>query len=242
MTAPSASNPEPLRSDTPPRGAPPRLWIVEDHCVVRELLSAFIETLPGFTLAGSSEDAKSALHAAAQGRMDLLILDLRLANDTGIGLLRDLANLERRPKVLVVSGVSSPQAFSHCLGFGISGFVEKSASLEEIKTALSTIRDGGTHFSAGAAALLAAFIRRKLSTSGDHNQEREIQFILKLGRGQTIKSIAAELNTSEQHVYRLRQALYSRWGVSTDQELVISAIQAGILSLESFDDDEFGPA
>lgn len=217
-----------LESSLPPT----RTWIIEDHATVRELVGDFIRRLPGFELVGSSGTAEQLL--ADRPAVDLLVLDLMLAMRAGTDVIAQVSQWPRPPKVLVFSGVTSPHTFAVCLRYGIAGFVEKSASLDEISKALQAIRAGGTYFSAGASSLLGAMASRNLAVPSESQQDREHDFILLIGRGLTMKSIAAEMKISEQYAYRLRQSLYQKWAVSSDQELLIRVIQAGLISVDAF--------
>lgn len=212
-----------------------RTWIVEDHCTVRELVVDFIRRTPGFEVVGSSGNAAPLLETKPD--IDLVVLDLMLSLRSGTDVIAQVSKWPRPPKVLVFSGVTSPHTFAVCLRYGIAGFVEKSASLDEISKALHAIRAGGTYFSSGASSLLGAMASRNLAVTSDAQQDRENDFILRIGRGLTMKSIAAELQISEQYAYRLRQSLYQKWQVSSDQELLIRVIQAGLISVDAFTEE-----
>jgi DNA-binding response OmpR family regulator len=60
-----------------------RVWIVEDHLSISQMLEVLLQTMPGFKLAGACPDGAAAIEAAKRGEVDVVILDLMLPGEGG---------------------------------------------------------------------------------------------------------------------------------------------------------------
>lgn len=214
-----------------PETAPPsRVWFVEDHAAIRELVLDFLAEMPGFEVVGSSDQVEPALAAAAEGRIDLLLLDLMLPGVGGVKALESFMALPRKPRVLVFSAIASVQSVERCLQLGVSAYIEKSAPLSHLQNALIRVRDGGMYLTDGVNEILRQIVMRSV---GQQHQplldDRSLALLRLICRGTPIKSAAAALGVSEPYVYRMRQAILQEFGVSTDQELAIAALTMGLL-------------
>jgi two-component system response regulator EvgA len=176
----------PAAKAKPPAGRSCRLWIVEDHLSIRQLLESFLALQPGLVVSGSSPDAAPALGAARAGEVDLVILDLLIRGEGGVAALIKLRELPRPPRVLVYSATSTVHSLQLSLAHGASGYVEKTDSLEELKLAIARVREGGMHFSPGPSRLLGRLLRPS-ARGGARPENTEVQVLEKLARGMTIK-------------------------------------------------------
>jgi two-component system response regulator EvgA len=205
-----------------------RVWIIEDHLSIRQLLESFLGILPGFAVAGSSPDAEPAVAAAKRGDTDLIILDLMIRGEGGMAALQQFSGLPRPPRVLIYSATTTIHSLQLSLANGAAGYVEKSDSLDELKLALNRLREGGMHFSPGPSRLLASILRTPARTR-KRADDVELKVLEKLARGNTIKATAHDLGLSVQKVYRLRQTLMNRSNVRTTQDLTRYAIEVGLV-------------
>ncbi|MFM7749736.1 MAG: response regulator [Opitutaceae bacterium] len=226
---PPAAKPKP-----PAAGPSRRVWIIEDHLSIRQLLESFISLLPGFVVTGSSPDAAPALGAARAGGVDIVILDLMIRGDGGIAALIKLRDIPRAPRVLIYSATSTIHSLQLALSHGAAGYVEKSDSLEELKLALSRVQEGGMHFSPGPSRLLTSLLR---PTPRGHarTEETELKVLEKLARGLSIKEAAHDLGLSTQKVYRVRAVLMERANAHSSQDLTRYAIEVGLVGAHRSD-------
>ena len=132
-----------------------RIYIVEDHALMRRTLTDFIDDLPGFEVAGGAETAEQALEeldelgegAARAGAVDLVLVDTRLPGVSGIELVRALK--ERWPAIrcLMLSGHEERTYIDQALEAGAQGYVLKGKS-EEIPEAIRRVLGGDVYLSA----------------------------------------------------------------------------------------------
>lgn len=216
------------KDPAPAATAPCRVWIIEDHLSIRQLLESFVGMIPGFSVAGSSPEAEPAVASCRAAGTDLVILDLMIRGDGGIAALLRFGELPRPPRVLIYSATSTIHSLQLSIAHGAAGYVEKSDSLDELKTALNRLRAGGMHFRPGPSRLLTSMLRPP-ARSRKRTEDVELKVLEKLARGNTIKTTAHDLGLSVQKVYRLRQVLMDRANAHTSQDLTRYAIEVGLV-------------
>lgn len=123
-----------------------QICIVDDSRPIRERLVALVLALPGIrnvTEAASVEQAEALFR---EGLPDVVILDIRLPDGSGITLLEELMRQERPPKVIVFTDFAYPQYRARCLELGAHRFLEKSTEFQQIPGIIAQILEGaGSH-------------------------------------------------------------------------------------------------
>jgi DNA-binding NarL/FixJ family response regulator len=120
--------------------------VVEDHPLFRDALIKTIKRT-GFSFGsfGEADTEHGAIELLSTQRWDLVILDLRLKNETsGIVVLKKITRLNPVPPAIVCS--SSPHYQDEVKGLGAKGFIDKFASSDEIRDAIRSVLQGGAHF------------------------------------------------------------------------------------------------
>ncbi|MBM3842035.1 MAG: response regulator transcription factor [Verrucomicrobia bacterium] len=219
-------------SASAPAGAetPRRIWIVEDHISVRQLLEAFINLIPGFKVVGVSAGKAPAWEASQRGEVDLVVLDLMIPGIGGINALQKLRALPVPPRVIIYSGTTTVHSLQLALAHGAAGYVDKGDSIEELKVGLQRVSEGGIYFSQGASRLMSSLMR-----SGPGGmlklEPTEFRVLELLAGGYSIKDIAKEMKLADQKVYRTRQSLMERADARNAQDLVRYAFEIGLVGL-----------
>ena len=229
----SADRITPLLTDTPPHPSsqdPSRLWIVEDHESIRELLCTFARGLNQVALVGSSRNAEPMLTAARREEIDVVILDLMLEGDGGLQVLDFLTDLPRKPKVIVFSGMATLHTVQAAVEWGVAGYVDKSASLDDLRRAIDRSREEGAYFSSGPSSLIRQFIQRRGSEAGRPAlTARDRVIVQKTAQGVHTKRIAEALKLSEPSIYKLKKSIMRKLDVNSDQELTLCALRMGLI-------------
>jgi DNA-binding NarL/FixJ family response regulator len=129
---------------TPAKGPVKRLFVVDDHPMIREGLAAQISIDPGLELCGEAVDVEEAYSAIVSSLPDLVIVDISLRHGSGIELIERLkANAPDLP-ILVWSMHSEQYYAESALRAGARGYVNKSKSAHQIMDAIHTVLNGGT--------------------------------------------------------------------------------------------------
>ena len=200
--------------------APIRLFLVDDHPLVRDGLRSRLGALPRLTIvgeAGGGDEAQAAIERLAP---DLVLMDVGMKEINGIDLAERL--LKRRPelRVLMLSMYDNPEYVQRALQIGARGYVLKDAPAAEIIAAIEAVAAGGTFLSpAVSQRLFRNQAPKPLLTP------RESEILTALGRGQSSKQIARELGLSVRTVEAHRQNIKRRLEIDGQAELIKYAVE-----------------
>jgi DNA-binding NarL/FixJ family response regulator len=190
-----------------------RVAVVDDHPLLREGTAALVDRQEDMEIAGvagSLEELRPILEA---GATDVLLLDLRLGQESGFELLRsDVA----MPAVVVVTSYDYPQYADAALRLGAAGFVVKTAPTAELLDAIRRAAAGGLAFGVrpGSGVALSA-------------REREVlQLVVD---GASNDEIGSRLGISSRTVESHLRRLFERFGVASRTELAARALREGWL-------------
>jgi DNA-binding NarL/FixJ family response regulator len=197
-----------------------RLFLVDDHPLVRDGLRARLDPLPGLEIVGEAGSAVAALEAIAQLRPDLVLADVGMKGMSGIELASLLQDRQPEVRVLMLSMYDNPEYVQQALQAGARGYVLKDAPAAEIVAAIEAVAAGGTFLSSAVShRLFATQQPRPLLTP------RESEILSALGRGDSSKQIARELDLSVRTVEAHRQSIKRRLGLEGQSALIKYAVE-----------------
>lgn len=208
-----------------------RVFLADDHAIVRDGLKRLIAETPGLALAGETSKGREALERAQQDDVDVLVLDLSLEDLGGLEVLRRLR--EARPKlpVIVLSMYPEEQYAVRLLKLGAKAYLSKGRSSSELVEAIRTVAEGRRYLTPQVADALLSPGQEKAPF--ERLSEREHQVFLLVAQGRTPGDIAAELNVSASTVSTHLMHIREKLGVRTNGELVQYAFRAGLVSERS---------
>lgn len=195
-----------------------RLWIADDHLIVRKGLGHIVGTCPEFVVAGESEDGAGTLLAVKKKNFDLLLLDLSMP-DGGIGLISQLRSSWPALPILVLTMHSEPHLSARAIQAGATGFVTKDAGAEILLVAIRTVAAGGRFMD---PRLTNALLFERLDSSEplpEMLSPRERSILEHLARGANIKEIAAQFGRSAKTVSVQKSRLMRKLGLENNVEL-----------------------
>ncbi len=195
-----------------------KILIIDDHVVVREGVRRLLTTLPD-TEVFEAASARDALALYRSKTPDILLLDLNLPNSSGFELLRRLLLENRQVKVLVLSMHAEPIYVSRTLNAGARGYVSKTASADELITAVREVAAGGRYVEREIAGQLV------ISQYGGANPlekltTREIDIVRLLGEGKNFAAIAAALGITYKTVANACSIIKGKLGVERTSDLI----------------------
>ena len=206
-----------------------RLYLVDDHAIVREGLRAVLEAA-GMTVVGESDNVVQAMADISRLVPDVLLLDLGLGARSGLDLLAQLQGLELPTRVLVLTVSERPRDVSEALRMGASGYVLKGSSGRDLVQAIHDVLEGRRHIADSVAGSLRD--DSSVGTADDPMallSDRERQIMRMVVGGQSSAAIAAELNLSPKTVDTYRSRLMAKLGVHEVTGLVRLAVRMGII-------------
>ncbi|MEA2386594.1 MAG: hypothetical protein QOJ22_768 [Thermoleophilaceae bacterium] len=215
---------------------PLRLLLVDDHEVVLEGLRSVFESDEEYEVTGVATSGKEAVRAAAALRPDVILLDLRLPDARGEAVCELLREASPRSAVVVLTTDRREEAVRASAEAGAHAYVTKSAGLKELRKVLETISmlPGEPGVTAGRDQILECL--REVIAENSHALEkgdvtRQQRRVLELAvKGLTNSEIGARLYLSESTVRFHVQNLKAKLGVHTKTEMVVRALDAGLVS------------
>jgi DNA-binding NarL/FixJ family response regulator len=207
-----------------------RLVIIEDQTAIREMLVEILANDKSYTLVGQCGDGQAGLKLCLEQKPDLLVLDAKLPGLNGVDLLRRLTKRLPGLRVLVFSGHENPVVVREMLEAGASGFVEKTAGIQEFRKGLATIALGGTYFGPAIASVLRNVVAHPESSgSPDFLTEREREILQLVAEGHSTKAIGTKLGISSKTVDNHRTNLMRKLNIHDVASLTRYALDRGLL-------------
>jgi DNA-binding NarL/FixJ family response regulator len=198
---------------------PIRVVLADDHVFVRDGIKSLLENEENIIVVGEATDGVEALKMIETHQPDLLILDIRMPNMTGIEVVENLRSQNNLVKIVMLSMHESEEYVLKSIKAGADGYLLKGSSKEEFLKAVHTVSDGGKYFSGDISSILIGqLIHPTLSSEVKPSlneemqitkREKEILALLLSGKGN--KEIAEALDiskrTAEVHRFNLMKKL-----------------------------------
>ena len=192
------------------------ILIADDHGLIREGLRTLLDAEDDLRVVGEARTADEALALARHLHPDVVVLDVRLPDRSGIEVCAEIHDLSPTTKVLVCSGLADGSALVEAAKAGAEGFVSKEATNAEIVDAVRRVAGGASVVGEGSAQTMFGYLR---SHRGDTPRlaalsDRERQVLGLLSEGLTNREIGSRLFISEKtvrnHVSGLLRKLHLR--------------------------------
>lgn len=206
-----------------------RLYLVDDHLIVREGLRAVLEAA-GHTVVGESADPTEALADIVRLSPDVLLLDLHIGERSGFELLAELRRRALPVRCVVLTMSAQPRHVGEALRMGALAYVLKGSPTSELLRAIDSVLQGRRHLSADVADLAV----QALTSNGDEDRfarlsPRERQIVAMVVQGRSSAAIGQQLHLSPKTVDTYRSRLMAKLGVGDVPALVRLAIRHGVI-------------
>ena len=211
-----------------------RIFLADDHAVVREGLKALINTQAGMAVVGEAADGLSACDQVSHLRPDVVVMDVSMPGLTGSQATEKLRQECPTVRVLALTVHEDRGYIRQLLAAGAAGYVLKRAAAEELIHAIRVVADGGVYLDPGMAGhVVGGFVRRPpgegtpAASAGLSEREVEVAQLTAAGHGN--KEIASRLDLSVKTVETYRARAMDKLGLRSRADLVRYAFQQGWL-------------
>jgi DNA-binding NarL/FixJ family response regulator len=222
-----SSGPAPTRA--PAR--PIRVALVDDHHVVRQGLRLVLAGSPGFEVVGDAGSVEAGIDLVESTRPDVLLLDLTLADEDGLRLLRAVRSRFSQVRIVVLTMHRDSETVRQALAAGAAGYLVKGAEAQDLFEAIRAVSRGERYLhSSVTEAIVDDSIRWRKAGSGLSPREREILGLI--GRGHSPTQAAWRLGISVHTVRRHIANVSDKLDIHGMSALTRYAIQNGLVDQE----------
>jgi two-component system, NarL family, response regulator DevR len=206
--------------------SPVRVFLVDDHEVVRRGVAEVLEDDPRITVVGEAGSVAEALARVPAVRPDIVLIDMRLPDGDGADLCRTLRARVPELRCLVLTSFSEQEALDAAVRAGASGFLLKQVRGPALVSAVHAVAAGGTQFEEVAPTM--ARVRSPAAAGSDRlelltDQERTVLGLI--GEGLTNRQIGARMGLAEKTVKNYTSHLLAKLGLERRTQAAILATE-----------------
>ena len=215
-----------------------RVLLVDDHTIVRQGVRALLAGVPDLRVVGEAASGEEALPLIDQVHPDVVVMDLEMPGSGGMATIRQLAEREVSPRVLVLTMHAETEALVDALEAGASGYLMKDAAETDLVEAIRTVARNNVYVRPNVARLLAAILRP--STQGAETDEAMAKLEKLSSREQTVLRLIAEgyngpeigrkLGITSKTVVTYKQRIETKLGLTHRSDFIRFALTTGLLT------------
>jgi DNA-binding NarL/FixJ family response regulator len=205
-----------------------KVIIVDDHPIFRMGMAELLNQEDDFVVCGLAEDIASARKLILEHAPDLAIVDITLAGDNGLDLVKELSSQKKLFPILVLSMHDEQVWAERAIRAGARGYIMKREASENVISALRNIRAGKIHVSARVMERLLDRLQMKseipASSAVDLLTDRELEVFRLLGTGLSTREIADRMKLGVKTIGTYRDRVKQKLGIKTAAELIRRAV------------------
>ena len=206
-----------------------RVFLVDDHPMVREHLGLMIEQQPDMRICGEAGDLARALEGIGLTQPDIAIIDISLSSSNGLDLIKEIKSRGWDVPILVLSMHEDGLYAERVLRAGALGYINKQESSKNILMAIRRVIGGQIHVSSGISAML---LKRVVRGAGNTDispvtslADRELEVFQLIGRGLNTRKIAESLGLSIKTIETYRGRIREKLLIADGVQLMRRAVQ-----------------
>jgi DNA-binding NarL/FixJ family response regulator len=180
-----------------------RIMLVDDHEVVREGLRALLTKREGFQVVAQAGTVADAISEAARARPDVIVMDVRLPDGSGIEACREIREAQPETSVIILTSYADDDAVFASILAGASGYVLKQTRGTALADAIAAVARGESLLDPGVTQKVLERVRagqRKSTDPMEALNDHEHRILQLIAEGKTNKEIAAEVFLSDKTV------------------------------------------
>jgi DNA-binding NarL/FixJ family response regulator len=214
---------------------PIRLIIADDHPVVREGLTAILETQPDIDVLAEAADGAEAVRLAVGLKPDVMLMDLQMPNLDGVEAIKQIKAKVPGTEIVVLTTYDSDEYIFRGIEAGARGYLLKGASKNELLGAIRAASRGEALLPPVVAGkLVERFTQMAQRQGGDGEEaltERELEVLRLMAQGARNKEIAHDLSITERTAKAHVSSILGKLAASDRTEAVTIALRKGLIKL-----------
>jgi two-component system response regulator DevR len=206
---------------------PIKVFIVDDHELVREALSTLLDSDEEIELVGEAATGRDALTKLAEITTDVALLDLRLPDIDGIELCREIGSAHPQIRCVILTGQPDDSFVAEAILAGAAGYITKGVRIRELADIIRRVAAGESMIDPDTAHRLLTSLRKETNRSSDgpHLTPQEARTLELIGEGLTNREIASRLNLAEQTVKNYVSNVLAKLGFSRRTQAAVYAVR-----------------
>ena len=208
-----------------------RVFLADDHAVLRDGLRALLEASGDIEVVGEASGGREALEAIGRLRPEVAILDISMPELDGVQTAEILHERLPELRIVMLSMVADAEVIYRALRAGASGYLVKASAGREVAEAVRTVHRGKRFLSDQVSEKMVDLYAREVrsKTPLESLSGRERQVLQLLAEGRSVPEIARLISVSPRTVETYRARLYEKLAVADMRELILFAARHGIV-------------
>lgn len=203
-----------------------RIMIVDDHEVVRLGLTNLLSRQQGWEVVAEAGTAAQAIHLANQHVPDIIVMDIRLTDGSGIDACREIIKLHPQIKVIMLTSFAEDELLFNAISAGAVGYVLKQVGNDDLIRAIETISRGDAMLDPSVTGQVLAKLRDSTRSEAFVDlSERELKVLALIAQGKTNREIASLLYLGEGTVRNYVSNILDKLGLSNRAEATAYAVR-----------------
>lgn len=207
-----------------------RIALADDHLVVREGIRLLLQDVEGVEIVGEAADANQLLDLLAHHQVDVVILDLRMPGADGFEALERIRRTNPTVRTVVLSMFDDPTYVRRAIELGASAYLLKNVERSELLAALKAATTGGAYVQ---RELIPMIVGEAIARPGTRTtvimSEYQSRVLKMVADGKDTRTIARELESSENAVKTALHEIFRAMGVRTRSQAVAEGFRRGLL-------------
>lgn len=202
-----------------------RVFVVEDHAVVRQGLIALLSSAPEIEVVGFAKGGQEAVSRYGSVMPDVTLMDLQMPGMTGVEAIQQIRRTVPAARFIVLTTFDGDEDIYRAMEAGARAYLLKGVDMEELVDAIRAVNAGRGRIPSVIAEKLAQRV------GSEELSSREVEVLERIVAGRANKEIASDLHISEATVKSHVNSLLGKLGASDRTHAAVLALQRGIVHL-----------
>lgn len=203
-----------------------RIMIVDDHEVVRFGLKNLLDRQADWEVVAEASTVAEAVKNAEECQPDVVVMDIRLNDGSGIDACREIVNTHPKMKVIMLTSFAEDDLLFNAISAGAVGYVLKQVGNDDLVRAIDTVARGEAMLDPSITSQVLARLRQSTRVEAFTDlTDQELKVLALIAKGNTNKEIANNLHLGEGTVRNYVSSIFGKLGLSNRAEATAYAVR-----------------